>query len=189
MTACPRCRERLGHLDRPIADGHSVSVDSCNVCGGIWLDAEAIQGALPALVPHVRGGLLDGAAGFLPCPADRTLLVSFRLETLTLDACPKCAGLWIDGGERDAVQGVHDAAAADKHTEASEGGYRIGRPTPQPLTDIATCVACDQELLRRHMVSTNRGLTCRPCLRAAMPTVEATSRLDRLLRFLRLRQR
>lgn len=49
---CPRCAIEMEHLSR-----HGVTVDRCEVCGGVWLD----KGELETIVETVRAPVVLGA--------------------------------------------------------------------------------------------------------------------------------
>lgn len=163
-----------------------MSTAACAVCGGAWLDAGVIAAALPDLAANVRAGIAEGAQGFLACPVDGRLLATFLLETITLDGCASCHGLWVDGGERVPLDGFHASSAARERIVPA-GGYRVSGAAPVLVTEVARCIVCDAEVYRRHLVVTNRGLSCRPCLRATHARQAQPGPFARLLRRLGLR--
>lgn len=84
-----------------------IEVDHCRRCGGVWCDAAELPQLLaleePA-VQSVRAGRLDPAADSRAglCPRDGTRLLrvsSARRRQVTIESCPTCRGIWLDGGE------------------------------------------------------------------------------------------
>jgi Zn-finger nucleic acid-binding protein len=87
-----------------------VSVDHCGRCKGLWLDSSEWK---PVMGPAAEADATTQRLGEnrLPCPACATLarfgqpspqLVPQSLlgvADITIDACPACAGAWLDGGE------------------------------------------------------------------------------------------
>lgn len=100
---CPKCQQ-VGLSPSTVG---AVEVDRCERCGGVWCD----QTELPQLLAlhasdlkTVRAGQLDPAvdarAGL--CPRDGTRLLrvsSARRRQVTIESCPTCRGIWLDGGE------------------------------------------------------------------------------------------
>lgn len=39
------------------------------------------------------------------CPADGEKMVSQKIKGVTIDICPKCESIWLDGGEIEALLG------------------------------------------------------------------------------------
>jgi Zn-finger nucleic acid-binding protein len=100
---CPKC---VGAVLRPMSV-KGVEVDHCPDCGGIWFDPAEL-GALLELDSSSLRPLTGGAANpqantqAARCPRDATPMIrvaSARKRTVILDTCPRCRGLWLDGGE------------------------------------------------------------------------------------------
>lgn len=100
---CPKCR--VPELHPTVV--HDVEVDRCRQCAGVWFDADELGRLLALdageLKPLTRGGEHPAANALAAnCPRDggRLLRVaSARDRGVTLDMCPACRGLWLDGGE------------------------------------------------------------------------------------------
>ncbi len=104
---CPRCAE-VG-LRAVAAAG--VDVDQCPHCAGIWCDDRELQVLIDApaaaLTALARAGARDDPAAAASCPRDGGALVrmfSSRTRTVTVDACPDCQGIWVDGGELERLR-------------------------------------------------------------------------------------
>jgi hypothetical protein len=50
------------------------------------------------------------AAAHGTCPKDDTILVSRAEHGVTVEACPKCRGIWLEAGELEAILGKEDEA-------------------------------------------------------------------------------
>ena len=100
---CPKCTtETLNEIS--VDD---VTVDQCPSCKGIWSDDQELSQLL-AEDPHRLGPLRKGHEDESAdnrkgrCPRDDAALlrvVSSIDRSVTLDICPECHGIWVDGGE------------------------------------------------------------------------------------------
>ena len=90
-----------------------IEVDRCQACGGIWFDNHE-------LIPLLHERIADLAAlrgkstppgvnqKHGQCPRDSSGLIrvsSVLGRSVILDTCPECRGIWLDGGEFDALLG------------------------------------------------------------------------------------
>ena len=111
---CPKC---VGKLQEKLIENYKVNV--CWVCEGIWFDAGELDKVLAAdsrdfdFIDVDRDALagkepadlreeLDKKDAACPRCADGTMLVHKEhqgVHKVTIDACPKCNGIWLDGGE------------------------------------------------------------------------------------------
>jgi Zn-finger nucleic acid-binding protein len=81
--------------------GPGILVDFCSACAGVWFDPGEIDRALGDLaerrlrVPHT------GRASELECPACGAFMRTFPYPRTyaSIDMCPACEGIWLDGGE------------------------------------------------------------------------------------------
>lgn len=106
---CPKC-ETQTLVSTSVRE---TDVDQCKSCGGIWFDERELgailQQSATALRPLRSGreqeafNLKDGH-----CPRDNEPLMrvySAQNSTIVVDACPKCRGIWLDGGELNRLVG------------------------------------------------------------------------------------
>jgi Zn-finger nucleic acid-binding protein len=105
---CPKCAD--GVLETATVAG--IAVDRCPRCRGIWFDPAELGALLKLDAADLKP--LAGRPGTDPglnarpgrCPRDGARLlrvVSARKRSVTLDTCPQCRGLWLDGGELAAL--------------------------------------------------------------------------------------
>lgn len=109
---CPKC---VGELkEKNIED---VKVDVCWVCEGMWFDEKELMRVLEADSKDIKhidvdreeldgketSGLykeLDAVIGRCPKCAQETKLERTNYpKGISVDVCPKCKGIWLDGGE------------------------------------------------------------------------------------------
>ncbi|MCA9983698.1 MAG: zf-TFIIB domain-containing protein [Anaerolineales bacterium] len=116
---CPKCETKLN--PQQVGD---VELDVCANCGGIWLDLGELKALLrqseqfqAAATPPAgaQTGIYDTLTG--PCPrcagqGHMTRLQDLDRPDITMDSCPVCYGIWLDGGEfnqlarKDIIAGV-----------------------------------------------------------------------------------
>lgn len=115
MLDCPKCIGKLEEIDI-----HGVKIDVCNSCEGIWFDKNELEEVLNSDIlnnkteglgldsidgmgiPHSLACELNEKEGKCPRCNNGTMLVhkeSAMEDNLFVDECPKCGGLWLDGGE------------------------------------------------------------------------------------------
>lgn len=101
---CPKCGGSLS--PREVGE---VVVDQCAVCQGIWLDVGELRAVIDFQRQHPESALAaDAPAAHYevtgPCPrcggeGNMTRITSLHDDSLVLDSCPVCYGIWLDGGE------------------------------------------------------------------------------------------
>ena len=101
---CPKCDRKL--VATKVSE---VEVDRCKSCHGIWCDHRELAELLGQ--SKWRLAKLTGAheqdqlnLRQAKCPRDDTHLLrvsSADHPQVVLDSCPKCQGIWLDGGELD----------------------------------------------------------------------------------------
>lgn len=104
---CPKCRTE-SFVTSTI---RGISVDRCTNCHGIWFDERELASllnedarALTSLRGAPTSGELDSKRG--RCPRDATPLLrmySAINPAVIVDTCLQCHGIWLDGGEFDAL--------------------------------------------------------------------------------------
>jgi Zn-finger nucleic acid-binding protein len=83
----------------------------------LWFDEHELQTLLelsPSELRPIRGGKLQDDANRLnaKCPRDQAELMrvcSAMAPDIIVDACPKCRGIWLDGGELDRILRIQKA--------------------------------------------------------------------------------
>lgn len=100
---CPRCACPMDVTQAK----RGLFVDHCGRCGGTWYDAGEFEQSF-----HVEGALNVQGEGTrkvrsVPCPRCEHGLVEMNWPPgsgVRIDACPKCAGMWLDAGEAPRIQ-------------------------------------------------------------------------------------
>ncbi|MBX3468212.1 MAG: zf-TFIIB domain-containing protein [Planctomycetes bacterium] len=130
---CPKCSATLAYVRR---EGQLLEV--CTACRGVWFD----PGELTLLIEVYRklddrGGTPSGTA----CPRCRAELVElpFPGTQVLVDRCPGCQGIWLDGGELEALK----AALRDVAARADDSGEEpvVGRRALALIADAELAAA------------------------------------------------
>lgn len=115
---CPKCESaELQEATVPLADRSVpgpgdettiLEIDRCPECGGVWFDADELDKYLGAKLkvpplppaPPARAAELDAKRGNCPrCAVVLDRRPARSNPRVTVDACGKCAGVWVDGAE------------------------------------------------------------------------------------------
>ena len=104
---CPKCPRS------PLVPTHvqAIEVDRCEMCGGIWFDKYELIPVLHESLPELttlRGrsapGRMNQKHGRCPQDAAGLIRVSSTFgNSVIVDTCPQCQGVWLDGGEFDSL--------------------------------------------------------------------------------------
>ena len=89
---------------QPVAGG--MTLDTCPVCFGVWLDAGEIDALGDAEIDPAFLKTLVGQSANRMCPRGHGFMMEHLLPGLLrtpIDRCPRCKGLWLDGYERHAL--------------------------------------------------------------------------------------
>lgn len=112
---CPACSlhelvpvhlQQLGphkwkQLEKPVPEG--MTLDTCPVCFGVWLDAGEIDALGDAEIDPAFLKTLVGRSANRMCPRGHGFMNEHMLPGLLktpIDRCVRCKGLWLDGDER-----------------------------------------------------------------------------------------
>jgi Zn-finger nucleic acid-binding protein len=97
---CPKCRHELSEFSTK----ESVVLDVCDRCQGVWFDRGemAAYADLARDIPELQTVWTNASNTQNPCPRCRTNLEEMQYstqDTLLIDRCPGCGGIWLDSGE------------------------------------------------------------------------------------------
>src|SRR5687767_10770367 len=100
---CPKCRTES--MDVFYVKG--VALERCSSCSGTWFDARELSQLLEqdarqvSLLRRERDNQeLEGKKGFCPRDGSELLRVYSSInQSVIIDACADCRGIWLDGGE------------------------------------------------------------------------------------------
>lgn len=97
---CPKCRHSLSEFHTK----EGVVLDVCDGCQGIWFDRGevAAYADLTRDIPELQSVWRDARVTRNPCPRCRVSLEEMQYssnDTLLIDRCPACGGIWLDSGE------------------------------------------------------------------------------------------
>jgi len=145
MADCPRCKVTLTvRQATPPGQKESLDVDCCDSCGGVFVDGAELSRAsraLGALFGERRQLVLEVRPSGLSCPRCRSPLGEVGVNDVAVDWCQTCFGVWLDGGEYQAVN-------APK---------RRAPPT------TATCYVCERTVPLGETYYTDEGMVCSGC--------------------------
>ena len=109
---CPRCQSTLQTVVIPEAK-FNLEVDQCPECKGIWFDQNELQ-AIENVIEPVLFEIRQIPSEYdqltaLHCPfcEDHPRMAKAehqRDEQVIMDICEQCNGIWLDGGELEAIQ-------------------------------------------------------------------------------------
>lgn len=109
---CPRC-ETLLQSETIKERNDEVSVETCSSCHGIWLDKGELQSldnvSEPVLIEWRNIPSEYDQLTPLHCPSCGTHPMMKKAEhprdeKVIFDYCESCEGIWLDGGELEAIQ-------------------------------------------------------------------------------------
>ncbi|MFT5431845.1 MAG: Zn-finger nucleic acid-binding protein [Myxococcota bacterium] len=89
-----------------------VLVDRCTECTGVFFDAGELDSVLKLISVFNRVQLTEPELPVsqaerdraVACPADGAAMEPVESGPVTIDKCPTCAGIWLDGGEIAALK-------------------------------------------------------------------------------------
>lgn len=104
---CPACRTSLTPASDPSVP---LEIDSCSGCQGLWFDADELRDFFSSsslnkqfVLPPSRyenHGTIDISVRARRCPrCPQQALMRKEVETIEVDECPICRGIWLDAGE------------------------------------------------------------------------------------------
>jgi len=98
---CPKCqKEPLKRVDE---DG--IELDYCQKCGGIWFDENELDAVLGKHKKVSFDKIKNDSTAMTTdyqiamCPVCSVAMKKAPEGGIMLDQCPKCNGIWLDGGE------------------------------------------------------------------------------------------
>jgi Zn-finger nucleic acid-binding protein len=156
--------DRRTAVARPGA--RAVEADVCGQCGSLWLDGHELAeispelGGLPHRMDEIRAFGVAGK-GIPRCPRCGQVPLEIALLDVPIDICPDCAGVWLDGGEYDALARAADAeeglAPRDAGAPVREAAWNAVK------TQEAGCAVCAGRVKLEEAFYSDRGLVCAQC--------------------------
>ncbi|MBN1410805.1 MAG: zf-TFIIB domain-containing protein [Spirochaetales bacterium] len=93
----------------------------------------------------------------LTCPVDNTPLLTLPLETIFIDYCPKCFGIWLDAGELDSL-------LRKDLSENSTFRDKLLRPSGGDTDKVLACPVCNASMnKKKHIMSHVTSDICLVC--------------------------
>ena len=135
---CPACSTPL-HTARV----DNVEIEVCTEgCHGIFLDRHELNDSDDKAEPLGAAilSLFDGPPKVSPdttkryrCPHCEMWMMRHKFRPnieVTVDTCPKCAGVWLDGGELERIRGVSGDEAERRASTEKFVRMAFGRAVP-----------------------------------------------------------
>lgn len=176
VLSCPRCTSPMSsRIAVPRPGASRVRADFCERCGGTWLDERELAevgdelGGLPFRMSEVIAAGTAGK-GIASCPRCARTPIEVALLDVSIDVCPGCRGVWLDGTEYEALarasaledarqgEGAGDPTAA--HAAKTARGSQAARAVKR---DVFTCPRCAEERAVADGYLTSSGIVCGPC--------------------------
>lgn len=121
---CPHCRNRRLY---PVKK-EQTELDVCLKCGGFWLDHGELEQIIRRYDPKSRFGsnfadvfVAQNMSGQRRCPTCKTMMTPYKVmadSEFIVDACDTCQGIWLDQGELERSQVLHQIPQATLDIEA-----------------------------------------------------------------------
>ncbi len=129
MKSCPRCTFPLQEVSYK-----ETELDHCHRCGGSYLEPEGGPKVFgPFVDPELWAGseiARDLGRWQLHCPTDGSALkvyeVEYGDESVEIDLCPTCRGIWLDKAEGTALRDIVMNAGQDETSGLSKKDARSG---------------------------------------------------------------
>lgn len=87
----------------------------------------------------------------MKCPRDNTELVRRRYEnSVEAELCPRCRGIWLDPGELERIEEVHERDYTKELARMVDLGYNAYELTKQKLLPPIRCPKCGAEMESRE---------------------------------------
>lgn len=179
-VVCPRCQRALA-LDR---DHRAL----CPACHGVWSSRRSHESVHP-LLTWIESSADEAlrspqhCTGVRTCPACKSPTRALSFFTVPIDWCTACGGVWLDGGELDALREV---AKGVNVMPAGASPYRVSSETLHRKAEFGTvqCSRCQQRVWGDMTYVTGDGVVCIPCgqrLNNELPTDENAAEVERWL--------
>lgn len=180
VITCPRCQ-----LDLVLDEAGRAQ---CYQCHGVWSSRGSHESVHPLLtwietsadeaIRSPQHGL-----GVHSCPACKKPTRALSFFTVPIDWCPACGGVWLDGGELDALR---EAAKALNAMPTGASPYRVSSDMLQRKASLGTavCTKCEKTVWIDMTYLTANGIVCVPCGRKMndeLPTDANAAEVDRWL--------
>ena len=99
MILCPRDRNEL--IEHTSSARSARSAWQCNACSGIFILNLPVEQLRSAGTKQPR----EEWDIEINCPEHNEKMDFVTVSGMTIDFCPKCAGVWLDGGEIETLLG------------------------------------------------------------------------------------
>jgi Zn-finger nucleic acid-binding protein len=178
---CPRCEIEI-RLD----EQHK---GACAQCHGVWSPRYSAERVHPILgwIDNSRDEAMRSpqhGTGVGRCPDCDKPMRALSFFAIPIDWCAQCGGVWLDGGELDALR----EAAKSIEAQPDRGApFRVMAPVLERKPSLGTvvCTKCEKEVWVDMTYLTGDGVVCVPCgrvLNNEMPSAKTSAEVERWLK-------
>jgi Zn-finger nucleic acid-binding protein len=161
----------------------------CLDCGGIRLEEDSLATTFPELLSAMASlERREADAATRTCPRCEVDMSAFVLEGLTLDACDRCAGVWIDNHEIRPFDRAR-AAILERGELGPTGGYRTPSASAGRAVTVTSraCEGCGKSFAESRMIESKGRTICRVCFETESEPLEVPRTVfGHLLRLVRV---
>ena len=120
---CTRCWVALKREEVEIP-GRNIEIDTCEKCGGIWLDENELGKLLRdrRLNNYLSKNIGTKSRSKIICPRCGGLMDTQYADEIEVDTCLTCHGIWLDAGELEELK--KKSAAGFKEDEIDKAAER-----------------------------------------------------------------
>jgi len=135
VLQCPACREPMIAVEYK-----DVEVDTCVLCGGVWLDGGELEALVGSAVPPKAQPDASLGAPDRDCPICVHKLIKDRYGSteVVVDKCAHGDGIWLDKGELEQILAASAPAPQEAADHEAHGAAVLRKlfdaRQPQPRT-------------------------------------------------------
>jgi Zn-finger nucleic acid-binding protein len=129
----------------------------------MWFDEHELSelgpsvAKIPMRVPSLEDGKVHSRLPACPACEAPGAMTEFPVLDVVLDVCTKCSGVFLDGGEYEAI------ARAEGAQQPAVGDYRTAPKAARAIKGSFECPRCGESIPSSEGMVLPAGLVCGPC--------------------------
>lgn len=173
LLDCPKCRAMMMHrIAEPRPGAKTIRADICPNCASLWFDDYELVEVSDALggLPFRRQAIRDVSTpskNLSACPRCQKTghegPIEFTLYDVSIDFCMTCHGVWLDGGEYEALARASTESEQDKENASYRSAPQAARTISSGMFE---CPSCGKEYKTSESCIVPAGLVCGTCFYA-----------------------
>lgn len=164
--ACPRCHAAMSARTAAVQpEASPVTADLCPQCNGLWFDGAELGDVSAALggLPRRSAEIAEkGEKSAIHCPRCNSAMREVALLDVPIDVCAGCSGVWLDGGEYEALSRAADLGEGLSPPPIPAGRDRSAAVRARQTQQIR-CAKCSAVTALEKTYMTERGQVCADC--------------------------